>query len=262
MKFLNIYHFPLYYDIAFQYRDIPLECDFIELMLEKQAKTENRLILDIACGSGMHIVELGRRGYTMHGFDLSPEMIDFSTKKCKEIGLSPLLWVDDMRNFTPRGSYGMAINMLTTFNYLTDNDDIVAHLRRVAEALSPGGIYLIELHHPRDFSDLSASVAQEWMESRGDITVECSFDYQPEATDPITQIRRNKVRFEVTEGEVKKVFEEEQEVRVVLFQEFNLFLEFEGSFELVAANGAFREEQPLDNSEDSWRMILTLRKKL
>jgi hypothetical protein len=48
---------------------------------------------------------------------------------------------------------------------------------------------------------------------------------------------------------------------VALFEELKLFLEFRGSFELVAAKGAFREEQFFDNSKGSWRILLTLRKK-
>lgn len=70
------------------------EVDFIEheLNFNKEAK-----ILDIACGTGRHSIELAKRGYDVTGFDLSENQIERAKEKAKAENLVIDLKVHDAR---------------------------------------------------------------------------------------------------------------------------------------------------------------------
>jgi len=261
MYLLEIYKYPIYYEIAFQYRDIEGECDFLESQLELQATTSNRRILDIGCGTGMHVIEFARRGYEVHAFDIVPEMVDWVKKKCQKQGLEKVdIWVGDMMDFKRRFHYGLAINMLTTFNYLLTNEDIINHLHAVAEVLDEGGLYILELTHPRDFLGLEKSTLNQWVEKRGDIMVEADWDYQVHPVDPITQVQERLLKIEVQDGKERRSFLMKQLNRILLPQEFKALVACSGVFEVVEIFGTFKEDIKLDRSRKSWRMIPILRR--
>lgn len=261
MYLLEIYKHPLYYEIAFQYRDIEGECDFLESQLELQATASNRRILDIGCGPGMHVVEFARRGYEVHGLDIVPEMVDWVKKKCQQQGLEKVkVWIGDMTDFRQKFSYGLAVNMLTTFNYLLTNEDIMHHLQAVADVLDKGGIYIMELTHPRDFLGMEKSTLNQWVERRGDIMVEVDWDYEVHPVDSITQVQERTVKIEVQDGEEKHNFLMKQLNRILLPQEFKALVGCHGAFEVVDIFGTFKEDIKLDRSRKSWRMIPVLRR--
>jgi glycine/sarcosine N-methyltransferase len=63
-----------YYDVIF--RVSPETVDFLHShILEKAA------VLDIACGTGSHAIELSARGHNVIGVDLDPDMIDQANRK-------------------------------------------------------------------------------------------------------------------------------------------------------------------------------------
>ena len=37
-------------------------------------------VLDAGCGTGRYAIELARRGYVVHGMDLSPDLIDVASR--------------------------------------------------------------------------------------------------------------------------------------------------------------------------------------
>jgi len=54
------------------------ECDFIE---NEIAFNKNSKILDVACGTGRHSIELAKRGYDITGVDLSDSMLNKAIEK-------------------------------------------------------------------------------------------------------------------------------------------------------------------------------------
>ena len=64
------YSAPRYYEIAFD-MNRKQEVDFLVHCFRRYAKRPVATVLDIACGTGPHLIRLGRRGYRMSGLDLS-----------------------------------------------------------------------------------------------------------------------------------------------------------------------------------------------
>jgi ubiquinone/menaquinone biosynthesis C-methylase UbiE len=82
------------------------ECDFIE----KEANFNKQLqIIDIGCGTGRHAIELGRRGYSVTGIDLSVSQLERARQKAKQLGLRIDFLQQDARNLSYQNQFDLAI---------------------------------------------------------------------------------------------------------------------------------------------------------
>ena len=168
------YDTPLYYDIIFD-DGTTQEADFLEAAFSKYGG-KGRRVLEPACGSGRLALELARRGWKVCGFDGNANMIRFAENRLKEAGQKATLWEDWMQSFalpkkTP-GGFDMAHCLVSTFKYLASEKDAVACLRRVAEALRPGGLFFLGLHLSRYDTDKGAH--ERWVARRENIEVVCN----------------------------------------------------------------------------------------
>ena len=139
------YDSPLYYDLIFD-EDSENEADFLEAMMWKHGVADTGCILEPACGSGRLVNEMAQRGYSVDGFDLNENMLEFAQHRLAEEDLWANLWVDGMQNFSTERRYDMAHCLVSTFKYLQTEADAVANLEHVAASLHPGGLYILGLH--------------------------------------------------------------------------------------------------------------------
>ena len=103
-------------------------------------------VLDVACGFGRHSIELARRGFEVVGVDLSPAMLADARRRSK--GMARLRFVrEDMRRLRFREEFDAVINLFTSFGYFTHRGNLAA-LRRMAQALRPGGRLVIDTPDP------------------------------------------------------------------------------------------------------------------
>ncbi len=257
---MSIYNYPYYYDIAFGYRDLDLECDFIEKQIAVHSKSRSFSLLDIACGTGSHLVEMGKRGFKVSGFDISPQMVEYAKKKAENSGIDAKIWIDNMVSFETTETYGCAINLLTGFNYLLRNEDVENHLEKVGKVLEKGGLYIIEMNHPREFITNTPSKTNSWVEVSGDVEIEVDWDNNRKPVDLFTHIVSAEPKIRIKDKGKEFEINMVEKFRIYLFQEILHYIKCSGVFELVASFGSFRFDKPLDNSKDSWRMILILRR--
>ena len=113
------------------------EVDFIEREISYNKKGR---ILDIGCGTGRHSLELARRGYSVTGIDLSPDMIG----KAKALALKENLTIDlqvrDARDFNFEGTFDLAIMLCEGAFPLMETDEMnFSILQNVCNSLKPGG---------------------------------------------------------------------------------------------------------------------------
>nr|WP_062340327.1 class I SAM-dependent methyltransferase [Herbidospora sakaeratensis] len=83
-------------------------------------------VLDVACGSGRHALELAARGRRVTGVDVSAEAVAHATREAARRGLDAGFQVGDMRAL-PASAADTAICMGNAFGYL-DHDETVAFL--------------------------------------------------------------------------------------------------------------------------------------
>jgi SAM-dependent methyltransferase len=134
------YTAPRLYEIAFD-MNRKGEVDFLAHCFKRYARRPVRRVLDIACGTGPHLVRLAERGYRMTGLDLSRRNIEFLGERLADKGLSGELVVGDMTDFRLAQPVDAAICMQDSQGHLLTNAQLLAHLRSVARNLRRGGVY-------------------------------------------------------------------------------------------------------------------------
>jgi SAM-dependent methyltransferase len=255
-----VYRYPRYYAIGYQW-NTEAECDFIEACLKAYGGAQAKRLLDIGCGAGRHMTSLARRGYQLTGVDLSPEMIAYVEDEARKANLPITASIGDLRHLAVEGTYDAAFCFMDTFRFLLTNEEILAHLRAVANLLVPGGLYLTDFWVPSQWDKIGNEIHQ-WEQTEGDTTVRVFYLQHPDSIDPITQTFEDELVFEVHEaGRTREIRGGAMRTRLILPQEFRALVEGSGVFTLLASHGDFDLTKPFTRDSLSWRMISVLKKR-
>lgn len=119
-------------------------------------------LLDVACGTGQHLVHLRACFPTVAGLDGSPAMLERARAKLPGV---PLV-LGDMRDFDLRRRFDVVTCLFSAIGYLASVSELRAALAAMARHLVPGGVLLVEpLWRPEQFLD--GHVAAEVLEHGG-----------------------------------------------------------------------------------------------
>jgi SAM-dependent methyltransferase len=121
-------------------------------------------LLDLACGTGRHAVELARRGYEVVGFDLSLAMLARAGEDAQERETKLNFMQGDMREMTFEEQFDGVYCWNTSFGYF-DEDKNAQVVDRVHRALKGGGLFLLDVVN-RDFV-VRQSPSLAWFEGEG-----------------------------------------------------------------------------------------------
>jgi SAM-dependent methyltransferase len=103
-------------------------------------------VLEPACGTGRHLIALGRLGHSGVGVDLSASMVRFAVAEAKRAGVgarAKFVCADMARLTLPAGSVDVAFCLINSIRHLLSEGAMVRHLRCVRRGLSAGGVYLV-----------------------------------------------------------------------------------------------------------------------
>jgi len=236
----RLYDTPEIYDVAFGW-DLELELSFVESCLRRHVVDPVRRILEPACGTGRILVPLASRGYDVLGYDQSPEMVAFAAAKIARVGGRVMR--GDMATFRPPGVFDAAINLVNSIGYLLEDEDVASHLARMAEAVLPGGVYLVQFSYGGEPPE-QASFGP-WPNTRAGLRTELLWRVARE--DVAARRSYQECRIVATRGQERRVLEESHVLRYWTQEDFDRILE--GSeFELTAVYFDRFEEKPLDES--------------
>jgi SAM-dependent methyltransferase len=137
------------------------EVDFVEdsLGIEKGGA-----VLDLACGTGRHAIELARRGYEVVGFDLSLAMLARAGEDAQDQEAMLTFVQGDMREMTFEEQFDGVFCWNTSFGYF-EEDKNAQVIDRVHHALKGGGLFLLDVVN-RDFI-IRQSPSLAWFEGDG-----------------------------------------------------------------------------------------------
>ncbi len=145
---------------------IERETTFIERSL---ALPHGSVVLDLACGQGEYAVELGKRGYSVVGYDLSVFQLAMAADRAQSASQKINFLQGDMREMAFESMFDGIVSWNTSFGYFEEdrNTDV---LRRMYSALRPGGVLLMEILN-RDYAAREAPISN-WYEGDGCICMD------------------------------------------------------------------------------------------
>jgi SAM-dependent methyltransferase len=250
------YSAPRYYEIAFD-MNRKQEVDFLVHCFRRYARRPVRSVLDIACGTGPHLMRLAERGFRMSGLDLSPDNVAFLGRRAKDRGFEVALHVGDMTRFRLPRPVDAAICMQDSQGHLLTNEAILSHLRCVRAALRPGGLYVFDRYMCSSWTDPARRWS--WTRRRGRATVHATFEALKDLN-PVTQVFYEDMELRIRENGREGTYRQRHASRMVFPQELRSLVALAGGFELVEWFYGFKPHLKLDRAHHPLLMVVVLRR--
>jgi SAM-dependent methyltransferase len=256
----GIYDAPELYELACAYRDVGSEVDALQRWYAQHADPAGPgSVLELAAGPAEHALEFARRGVRATALDLSPAMCARASQKASAGGLGLDVMQADMRDFKLAAPVDLAVTMLNSACHLMTLDDLVAHLAAVSRAVTPGGLYIMELAHPADFLTLVPRTRSEWDSEVGRRRVHVRWGGGEDVIDPVSQVTREHVQVTVRDDEGARTLTDVVPNRFWTGTEVTAAARLAGGLTEVARYGDFAEGVDLSDRE-AWRMIIVFRR--
>ncbi len=248
------------YDIAFDFKDIKDECNFIDKIFYKHTQKKVSGFLDIACGPGLHAIEFALRGVRSLGIDKSEQMIRYAQAKANKDNSKAQFLCADMLAFKLPQKVDVAGIFMDSTSYMLTNEDVIQHFRQVADNLNDDGLYVLEMSHPRDIFNLGQSTETSWDMKKENVSVHVEWGDASDEFNPITQVTSTSVTLTSEVNGQTLVVKDKAPQRVFTVNEFLALVMASGVFKVKEIYGAMNMEVAFTNKKEAWRMVPVLQK--
>lgn len=137
-----------YYDLLYKDKNYSAEANFIKQLLVKHSKKNIKTLklIDLACGTGRHLIELGKKGFNnLSGSDISKAMIDEAKNNAAKSKYKLQLYNYSFQEaFKISHKYDVVISMFSAFNYLTSYNDQHVALNNINKLLTKKGLFVFD----------------------------------------------------------------------------------------------------------------------
>jgi SAM-dependent methyltransferase len=211
-----------YYDLLYQDKDYEAEVEYVCDLLEKQG-IKGGSILELGCGTGKHAEYFAKKGYTIHGIDLSPRMVELANKnKAENLEQQLCFELGDVRTYRNGKKYDAVISLFHVASYQTTNKDLDDFLNVASLHLKEGGVLIFDFWHGPGVITEKPTVRVKRMNMDGFSVVRIA--------EPIMECEQNQVKVHYTIMTEEKScdrhqqFVEEHSVRYFFIPEIEKFL--------------------------------------
>ncbi len=128
-----------YYDEIYHFKNYQKEAEKIETLIQQHKKSRGNHLLDVACGTGNHIVYL-KQHYDVEGMDASPEMLKVARKKLPNV----ILHRGDMTGFKLNNQFDIITCLFSAIGHVKTKARMRIAIRNMASHLQPGGLMILE----------------------------------------------------------------------------------------------------------------------
>ena len=134
-----------YYDLLYRDKDYAGEAAYVAGLLRRFAPGASD-VLDVACGTGRHLVEMSKLGFRMHGADQSSGMLEAARQRAAKAGITAEFHhVPFQKLGTLTQRYGAVTSLFSAVNYLTTYADLAATLDGVRQILKTAGAFVFDI---------------------------------------------------------------------------------------------------------------------
>ncbi|RIK82997.1 MAG: hypothetical protein DCC68_04835 [Planctomycetota bacterium] len=248
------------YDLFYADKPYAAEAAFVDAIVREFAtaagpdSTAPRRLLELACGTGRHALELEKRGYEILATDYSADMLACARRRAELAGSRVQFHLADMRRLAEceaiaGQTFDAAYALFDSIGYVQTNAGVAEVLAGVREALRPGGLFVFEFWHAaamlRGFDPLRV---RRWQTDAGEVV-------RISRTTLDVPRQLSHVAYEILELGHNGAFgriEETQTNRYFLVQEMAAFVAAAG-LEAVAWYAGFSRDAPID--ESTWHVV-------
>lgn len=127
-----------YYDQFCAEVDYAEQCAFAERAFLGFAASGGRDYLDLACGTGQHLLDMQRRGFVATGLDNSSQMLEQAQHRCPDA----TMLLCDIAAFEQVAQFDLITCLLYSIHYSHPLASVASTLRCAWLALKPGGVFI------------------------------------------------------------------------------------------------------------------------
>jgi SAM-dependent methyltransferase len=133
-----------YYDLLYADKPYGAEAEFVcELIRSVQPNAHT--ILELGCGTGLHALELARRGFEVCGVDLSEPMVAAAQARALAAPASAVTFeVDDLRRLRLGRKFDAVASLFHVISYQTTNSNLTDAFATAANHLNPDGVFAFD----------------------------------------------------------------------------------------------------------------------
>ena len=184
---------PAWYKTAWQHTDneVPWSqwtTEDVDFISKCAAITSPARILDLACGTGRHSLELARRGHSVVAVDLEEKLLAVGRAEASRAGLAVNFIHADVRDLSFDSRFDIVLNIWEgAIGYLENDRENERHFEVIARALVAGGHHIagplynadwVARSAPLQFWRMSETVALltriDWLSGRRQIVDTCT----------------------------------------------------------------------------------------
>lgn len=127
-----------YYDQFCAEVDYKEQCEFARRVFDGFSSSNGKVYLDLACGTGQHLLHMQQHGFTPWGLDNSPDMLRQAALRCADAELL----LCDLAAFEQDSQFDLITCFLYSIHYSHPTASLEETLRRAWRALKPGGVFI------------------------------------------------------------------------------------------------------------------------
>jgi len=136
------------YDLFYGAKPYAAEAAYLHGLLQRFSPRPVRRLLDIACGTGSHAIELERLGYEVVGSDVSDDMLARAKEKARKAGSKATFERQDMRTLNIAAKpFDAVLCLFDAIGHVQTTAAIKQTFGAVHRHLGQDGLFILEFWH-------------------------------------------------------------------------------------------------------------------
>lgn len=244
-------HYAAYYDLLYRDKNYQQEAQYIQQAVAAHGAGSGSL-LELGCGTGKHAACFADLGYTVHGVDLSPNMVQEAQQRAAG-ATNRTFSVGDIRSVRLDRQFNVVASLFHVISYQVSNADLAAAFATAAAHLQENGVFFFDFWHgPGVLTDPPHTRVKRLSDERIHVT---------RLAEPVLDAGTNRVdvHYEVWvdgPGEQRAVIRETHPMRYLFLPELELLLHQAG-FRQLQFSAWLSDRKP---GYDDWYACCVARK--
>jgi len=128
-----------YYDKLYANKDYPSEVERLLTLLRMESEGKRRTLLDVACGTGLHIEHLTKH-FHVEGLDICAELLEVARKRNPSVTFH----LADMTGFNLGKRFDVITCLFSSIGYVKTREKLETAICNMTKHLMPDGTLVIE----------------------------------------------------------------------------------------------------------------------